>query len=84
MTFNLRFLYILIYFFGGAPGVYTATEQFYYDAFTYIHSERAFIIFRPHLSSHDVWRHKGNKKNERLQIFDPYVLSLLRKKESID
>lgn len=62
ITFNLRFLYILILGGGGVGGVYTATEQFYYDAFTYIHSERAFIVFRPHLSSHDVWRHRDNKK----------------------
>lgn len=81
MSFNLRFLYILG---GGGVGVFIQQQNNFITMHlpTFIlkeHSSFSDLICLP--MTYDV---TGIIKNKRLQIFDPYVLSLLRKKESID
>lgn len=85
MSFNLRFLYILIFFLGGGVlGVFIQQQNNFITMHlpTFIlkeHSSFSDLICLP--MTYDV---TGIIKNKRLQIFDPYVLSLLWKKESID
>lgn len=85
MSFNLRFLYILIFWGGGGCWGCLYSNRtillrcIYLHSFLKEHSSFSDLICLP--MTYDV---TGIIKNKRLQIFDPYVLSLLRKKESID
>lgn len=81
-SLHLRFLYILIFFWGGGVFIQQQNNFITMHLPTFIlkeHSSFSDLICLP--MTYDV---TGIIKNERLQIFDPYVLSLLRKKESID